>query len=318
MTPEARRAYGRKHAQRQRDRKLAEKMRGATRCPKRHGRGVCGGALETRIGRLGETMIVCVWCERQRAGICRHCSRPVAGQRPRALYCSGHKKEVTLQQARASEERHHEERRRKARERYAADVERRARYLRNKALWRKANPEKVRAQKRRYVEKHKGDKSSAYMRYHARYRRKFAAHRRDLVHRLNAKTRRPVPRCRKCGGSTRWTPVPGHATKPWEKCAKCCWPFELKRRRAVRRKLLRTAAREFGQKPKQIRRPLHSPPRGPGDERICITPGCDIVVTHRKKKCSRCRERDARLAAQELAKSAGPGRRTDLERRSAA
>lgn len=35
--------------------------------------------------------------------------------------------------------------------------------------------------------------------------------------------------------------------------------------------------------------------------RTCLTPGCDRVVTHRKKKCSVCKEREAQQAAALLA-----------------
>lgn len=319
MTPEARRAYGREYAQRIRDRRLAEKMRAATRCPKRHGPGVCGGLLETRIGQLGATVIVCPLCERQRAGICRYCSRPVEGQRKKALYCRQHREEIRLKQVRASQERHHEERLQKARDLYWADEARRARNLRKKALWRKANPEKVRAQKRRYVEKHRNDPDSRYMRYHRRYRKRHAAYYRESARRRATTRRRPIPNCKKCGEATGWTPVtqlnPG---RPWETCMRCASKDKRKQRRRARAEAAKRIAQDprFGLRanPARVRPPLRPSPRGPGYERICITPGCDIVVTHRKKKCSRCRRRDVELAAQELAKSAGRGRRTDLER----
>lgn len=212
---------------------------------------------------------------------------------------------------RASDQRHREKRRKADHERYWSNAERRAERNRQKALWRKANPEKVAAQKKRYIAR----RTKAYVRYHAKYRKRFTLHRRDLIHRLTQSQRRPIPRCKKCGGSTRWKAISGQPGKPWEKCAKCSWPFELKRRRANRRKLLRAATIAFGLKKKPIRRPEHSPRRGPGDERLCLTIGCDTVLTHRKKKCSKCRRREAELAAQELAHTAGRGRRVDLERR---
>lgn len=48
--------------------------------------------------------------------------------------------------------------------------------------------------------------------------------------------------------------------------------------------------------------------------RTCMTPRCSIVVTGRKKKCGRCKERERQNAAAILAATAGRGRRTDLER----
>jgi hypothetical protein len=38
--------------------------------------------------------------------------------------------------------------------------------------------------------------------------------------------------------------------------------------------------------------------------RTCVVPGCDIVVTGRKKKCTRCKAADQRLAAMALGRSA--------------
>jgi hypothetical protein len=36
--------------------------------------------------------------------------------------------------------------------------------------------------------------------------------------------------------------------------------------------------------------------------RTCVTDGCEVVVTGRKKKCSRCKARDAAAALEFLAK----------------
>jgi hypothetical protein len=66
-------------------------------------------------------------------------------------------------------------------------------------------------------------------------------------------------------------------------------------------------------KPVRIVPPKAPARRGPGFERLCITLGCDVVVTHRKKKCSRCRERDRQLAAAKLEPYRGRGRRADLD-----
>lgn len=46
--------------------------------------------------------------------------------------------------------------------------------------------------------------------------------------------------------------------------------------------------------------------------RTCTTPRCQIVVTGRKKKCTRCKARDAQQAAALLALTAGRGFRSDL------
>jgi hypothetical protein len=318
-TVEDRRRYATEYARRRREQRLEQLRQTAQRCPKRYGPGTCGCLLRAGTDAIGRTIVICDWCDRKKTGLCRHCSRPPYARR--AVYCVGHKKQAQRQQMRASDARHHDERLAKGREAYSdPDVKRRRNEY--KRLYRKANPDKVRAWKKQYVERHRGDPRSAYVRYQVRYRKHFKLHRRDIVKRLNEKLRRPIPNCRECGKPTGWTPVPGTTGgRPWDTCMKCAWPFERKRRRKVRRAALKRIASDphFGRPPKPVRvpRPEHSPPRGPGDERMCITPGCDIVVSHRNKKCSRCKRRDTELAAELLKKSRGRGRRTDLERRSA-
>lgn len=53
----------------------------------------------------------------------------------------------------------------------------------------------------------------------------------------------------------------------------------------------RTRLANYARKVRQGDRPL----------RTCITPGCSIVVTHRKRKCTRCKARDRAQAQQILA-----------------
>lgn len=48
--------------------------------------------------------------------------------------------------------------------------------------------------------------------------------------------------------------------------------------------------------------------------RTCITPRCSIVLTGKKKKCRRCKERETETAAIALDARRGRGRRTDRER----
>jgi hypothetical protein len=127
----------------------------------------------------------------------------------------------------------------------------------------------------------------------------------------------PVPtarRCTKCGKSTRWKPIAGVKGRPWSKCNTCCWPHERRRRRRVRYAAARAIALALAAKPVRIVQPKAPALRGPGGERLCITPGCDIVVTHRKKKCSKCRAKDRQAAGEALAPFRGRGRRSDLDR----
>jgi hypothetical protein len=321
MTTDVQRHRNTEWARRRRERQLEVARQTAQRCPKKYGPGTCGCLLRAGTDTIGRTIIICDWCDRKKAGMCRHCSRPPYAAR--AVFCADHARQIRRQQIRASEVRHADERRKRQREAYWANEEKRLADNEYKRLWRKANRDKVREQKRRYVERHRGDPKSAYVRYQQRYRKQFKLHRRDIVKRLNEKLRRPIPNCDNCGKPTGWTPVPGRTGgRPWDTCMKCAWPFERKRRRKIRREAAKRIASDpsFGlpAKPVRVKRPTNSPPRGPGDERMCVTPGCDIVVSHRNKKCSKCKRREAELAAHEIAKTCGRGRRTDLERESAA
>ena len=64
-----------------------------------------------------------------------------------------------------------------------------------------------------------------------------------------------------------------------------------RKRRAEQRELL--AARERARS------------HGISELRTCVTPGCDIVVTHRKKMCTKCRNAKAARGAAELARYRG-------------
>lgn len=312
---ELRRHRAREYARRRRERTYEAALRTAFRCPKRF----CGGPVVTRTGDYGQTVVVCEWCERAAAGICRDCSRPVYGAHLKSLRCREHAELAKREQLRAYTRRHHDEVLARARASYH-QPERRAHRNEYKRLWRKANRDKVREQKRRYVERHRDDERSAYRRYHAKYRKRHAAYYRELQNARNAREREgwTPPPCTRCGRPTGWTPVPGRTGgRPWTKCMRCCSPCERKERRRIRRAAAKRIAADprFGLPPKPVtvRKPRAPAVRGPGLERLCVTPGCDVVVSHRKKKCTKCRERDRQLAAERLAAHHGRGRRVDLE-----
>lgn len=299
---------------------LLEQWKTATRCPKKMGGGTCDGPLVTRVIEHGQTVIVCAWCERQDAGLCRDCSAPVEGTRRKAVRCGVHKEIAKRRQMNACIKRNHELVLERARTSYHRP-DRRAHRNDYKRQWRKANPEKVRAQKKRYVESHRDVETSAYKKYHARYRKAHRLHYRELQNTRSAiaASTRAVPPCTACGKPTKWTPVPGKlGGRPWAKCNRCVFPCVRKERRRIRRAAEKRIAADprFGLKPKPVKvlRPAAPAVRGPGWERLCLTPGCEIVVTHRKKKCTKCRERDAKLAVEKLAAQHGRSRRTDLER----
>lgn len=299
------------------DARLQQKLLTSTRCPKAHGQGRCNGELETRIGKLGETIVVCLACERQKQGLCRRCPNRVAGKSLRFIYCSRCAPIAQREKVRAYENRNREKVRERARQ-YVADLtpEERARRNEYKRLYRLANPEKVRAQKKRYVQRMRDKKSSAYITYHRRYNRKHGEFYKALTKARKAERLR-IPPCTKCGRSTRWKPIEGQTGKPYEKCNRCCWPFERKQRQARRRRQLRDARIAAAAKPRKLRPPL-KPAVRVGLERLCLTPGCDTVLTHRKKICTKC-QRDREAKARELLTPwTGRGRRTDLERSAAA
>jgi hypothetical protein len=315
----AARIKSREYARHARAKLLEEKLKTATRCPKRQGKFECGGPLRIDTNGNGMTVVTCEWCERQKRGICRDCPKPVYGKRARR--CRECANKAIRESEREWFERNRDTELAKYRE-YYNQPEVRAARNEYKRQWRKANPEKVRAQKKRYVQRHSGKASSWYEKYHARYRKKHRLHYRELQNTKSAIARegRKPPACRKCGKKTGWTPVPGPKPgRPWSLCNQCVFPGDRKTRRRVRREAARrlTADPGFDRPPKPVKvlRPRAGAVRGPGFERLCITPGCETVVTHRKKKCTKCRERDRQLAEQRLASQRGRGRRVDLERR---
>lgn len=305
--------------QRARDARLEAANRHAQRCQHRHGGGRCDAPLETTIGEFGRTVVVCPACERRKRGVCRDCPRPVEGTIGKAVRCARHKEIARNEQFRASEERHKEKRLEHSRRYYQDNEEVRRRRNEYKREWRKAHPEQVRAQKKRYVERHRDNPNSARSRYFARYRKRHGAYYRELQATKDAERRaqRPIPPCSDCGKPTGWTWVPGRTGRPWLTCMKCCWPHQRKKRRRTMRELQKQIAADprFGLPPKPVvvRKPRTVATRGPGGERLCISPDCDIVVTHRKKKCTKCQRRDAAIASEKLAAHHGRGRRTDLE-----
>lgn len=315
-----RRAYDRQWHQRRRDAALEREQLRLARCPRRAGPGVCRGVLETYIDDKARTRVRCPFCERRRAGVCRDCSAPVYGAIGRAMRCAKHAHDAQHRSMRASEERHHEQRRAAGRE-YYNKPEVKARRNEYKRLWRKQNPEKVREQKKRFVERHRANPNSWYNRYHRRYRARYRLQKRELERDRARATmpgrRKTSPKCTRCGKATRWRPVhKGHAGRPWTVCTACLFPSMRRIRQRHRRRALARAKEWLASipAPSRIRRPPTMAKRGPGWERLCVTPGCETVLTHRRKKCTKCLDADRRLAEQKLAPGRGRGHRSDLGR----
>lgn len=157
-----RRRYAREYARRQRAAKLAARNAGATTCQSRLGKhGACGGILETITDGQGSTRTVCPLCERKRRGVCRECGLPVEGQRGKAIRCSFHKAQEALAATARYRQNNPAQYRRSARLSYQRDKAKRAARNEYKRLWRKANRDKVRAQKRRANLRGYGQRSQA-------------------------------------------------------------------------------------------------------------------------------------------------------------
>jgi hypothetical protein len=117
-----------------------------TACPRKFGPyAVCGVALEmtTVDGRL---LVTCPACERLRRGICLECSRPVDGKVGAARRCRAHKKAAELAESARYRERNREEYNDRQRL-YMRQPDVRARNITNLRDWRRANPDKVKAQR---------------------------------------------------------------------------------------------------------------------------------------------------------------------------
>ncbi|CAN5922084.1 hypothetical protein BH11GEM2_BH11GEM2_38260 [soil metagenome] len=322
-----RRVYARNYARGRRDAALAARQGGELRCVRRFGPdGLCGARLELITDGNGGTITApCPKCERLRRGLCADCPARVEGKIGRARRCAACKHRANTESVARHVARNHDEILAAARRSYQENDDVRRRRNEYKRAYRKAHPDKVRAQKQRYVEKHRDDPRSGYRRYHARYRRKHSAYYRQLENERSAEARalRVIPVCRTCGKKTGWEPAASRLCRPWTKCMKCLFPCERKlRRRAIRERAKAIAADpNFVLPPKRVKvvKPRLVAERGPGHERLCVTEGCDIVVTHRRKKCTKCRRQEAELATAKIAEEhAGRGRRTDLERRSVA
>lgn len=301
---ESRRATGRRCAQRQRDRELARRNAGARTCQRREGRfGVCGGMLATDVDSLGRTVVRCERCERRRRGICRDCPARVYGTVGRALRCARCAECATRESIRRSEQLHKEERRKRALEAYHADAERKARKLAYKRAWRKANPDKVRAQKRREALAQGAHRLNWHRRYNRKKKRQESKRRWARARYYELHPDRPVPCCTICQHYIDWTPGPGKGRPP-VRCDGCARPKEKLRR--AERGVAYVAVTE---PPSGDWVPV-IPERKP---RTCLTPGCSTVVTGREKKCAACKRAEREIAQRLLVSRQGRGRRTDLE-----
>lgn len=311
---------GTAYARKRREAKLAAANAGARTCQRRQGPGTCGGALVERIDRtIGRVTVVCPRCERRKAGLCLECPRPVEGMVGRALRCAEHKKRALRAALARYQAANRESANARARESYSdpAVRERRNAY---KRLWRKANPEKVAAQKYRAAIRHNAAREKM-LRYHVRYnaaRRETKAEAMRLQYRAGHAP--PQPRCLDCRreipGYERLPGVMENHGRPPRRCVFCTDPAQV---RAAVKRWAHRCDREIAAPPRAVRKvrpwkPRAKPTRfNAAGERLCWTDGCNEVVRSRRKKCVHCQSRDHELAQLALVAHAGRGRRTDIE-----
>ncbi len=305
-----RRRYSRQYAQRRRDRQLERELQTAKRCPRRAGPYPCGGKLTVDVEVItGRTLVRCDWCERRRRGLCCDCSSSVEGRIGSAIRCRLHKKAANRRSERAHVARNREEIRAKARERDLADPEKRARHNEYKRLWRKLNPDKVKAQKRREAL----SQPKRVYEYMRRYRAKYREYYREIALRryYELHPTRPPAACITCGEKVIWQPGWG---RPALRCDECVYPCERRRRERVRAARAARPPALAEKKPQKVRRPKGRRVTDPG-ERPCVS--CSTIVHGRRKKCDPCTARDRELAAAEGKVGVGRGARLDLSRRAA-
>lgn len=250
--------------------RLAEKNAKASSCQRRQGGSTCGGRLDHQVvnGRVETT---CLACARRVRGICRDCPRPVEGKLGLATRCAPCKKISMREKGTMYYRRHAEEKRAtdRARRKQWSDEKREARNMANK-IWRRAHPEKLAEYRRREAETRRDVINEYHREYREANRALLAEKARKNYYRYN-----PVPRiepCRECGGAIQWAP-PGRPKKICDACVPAS--VRARRRPAV---------------PDYVRPVADAPPR------TCVTRGCDIVVTHRTKKCNKCKAKHAAMA----------------------
>jgi hypothetical protein len=266
------------------------------RCQRRAGPGICNTLFEITI-EGGRTVSRCPACRRRERGICRDCPLPVYGAVGRALRCATCAARAQREHIRASGERHREKRLAASRRYYQENEEIRRRRNEYKKAYRKANPDKVRAQKRREALA-QGEHRLAWHRRHNRKKARILRKRQQarLAYYRDHPTR-PAPKCDGCTRWLDWQPMPnGRRGRPPKWCDDCA-PVTEKQRRARTGRSIPACDEQPVLTYLPTLRELEKTSDGP---RTCIAKGCDTVLTGRKKKCTKCKERETAEARQLL------------------
>ncbi len=273
----------------------------STRCERRQGPGKCDAWLETTTDGHGNAVTVCPACERRNRGICRDCPRPVSGRRGYATRCENCKALARREQGRVFEDLHREERLVQSRKYYQGHPEKRAAKATYHRALRQAQPDLIKKQKR-----DAGMKGNAAHEHTLEWHRKnnskkprIRKKRRQAMHSYyRTHPNRTVPKCAGCDRWLSWTPLPGgRAGAPPKWCDDCATPGERTRRAKLGRSvagLVVPPTRKYEPDVYELEKEFGL--------RTCVTDGCEVVVTGRKKKCSRCKARDAAAALEFLAK----------------
>lgn len=200
-------------------------MSAATCCKMLQGaRTRCGGLLDFSTDALGRVVSSCPLCARTAHGICRACPARVTG---RQLWCADCHIARRRESVRRYTANHRDTRNSAARTRWKKDPAYRARKVARRKRWVQANPDKVKASKRRYLLK----QPEAYLAYHRAYnaqpdraekKRALALERYYQLH-----PTRPAPRCTSCGKAIPYVP-PG---RPPKLCTPCAPPAVARRRK---------------------------------------------------------------------------------------
>ncbi len=288
----------------------------STRCERRQGPGKCGAWLETTTDGYGNAVTSCPACARRKRGICRDCPKSVSGRVGYATRCESCKALARREQGRVFESLHVEERLARGRKYYRDHPAKRADKATYGRAFRQAHQELVRKQKR-----------DAGTRINAAHLHMLDWHRKNNSKkpRIRKKRRqatltyyrthpvRPVPKCAGCDRWLSWAPLPcGRAGAPPKWCDDCATPGERTRRAKLGRSVVGLA-----EPPVRAYEPDFQELEKEFGLRTCVTDGCEIVVTGRKKKCSRCKARDATAALEFLAKAARRGQIRVAKKRAA-
>jgi hypothetical protein len=187
--------------------------------------GTCGAPMQERIDHLGRILWQCPRCTWQEAGRCWRCSQPRENTSSRASLCAAcrvvRRREATARRDKDPARKHQ---RRAGERRRQRSAKRRA----WKAAWRKANPDKIRAYKRKYALNPSPTRKATEARHNACPKRQAIKRAQALARYYALHPERPQPVCRVCQAAIPFVP-PG---RPKTRCDACVPTSVLAKRRS--------------------------------------------------------------------------------------